>query len=158
MAYDAFYYTHESNGTGMIALAGVGGAEVKSNATRGTWPRLWAYTEWVFHHGTAPRLRTAGVVIGADQSEYVVHPIRNTQNVIVKWRFIMLESAGSGKVMTSSGTVLQTVPVGQYCDILVDSSGNMTSTTSPATFDPESTAGSEGVMDIVNEARQVEGV
>jgi hypothetical protein len=155
MSYDVFNYTNEEN-TGEVAMLSPSGAtELRSNATRGLHPRAALHGSWSLLDGVFPKTSFShtDTVLAAAGSQILAQAIVDNQGAVVKWRAILLESStGTAVVQTVTGTVLQTLGVNQYVDVLVDSSGNRTGTTTPAAFS-NNTPGSVGLLDIVEQAK-----
>lgn len=55
MAYEAFYYAHESNNTEVVALAGEDQLSIRSAAQRGTGPKGLLGAGRTFLNATGPR-------------------------------------------------------------------------------------------------------
>jgi hypothetical protein len=160
MAYEAFYYAHESNNTEVVALAGEDQLSIRTAMQRGNGPKALLDIGYAFLKGLGVQVQVGNSARGvAEGSEIVVHSIVNGQGNIIKWRYILLESSQNGSVKDLNNQVIRSVPPGYYCDINVDANGAITSTTTPAVFDPnDPPADSADVMEAVNDARASEGV
>lgn len=158
MSYDLFNFQNEANTGQVTMLAPMGESEVRSNRTRGSQPKSRIYDRWQWISGISPQVSVANGAASASGSEMVIHAIRDAEGKLVRWRVIVIETTDVATLKDAAGGVLQTPASGQYADLFVNVFNEITGSTSPLTFDRNTTAGSEGILDEVDVAKAEVGL
>lgn len=159
MSYDLYSFPNPSGMGKLLAVTAPNACTLNTAQEAMPWPRLRVLSGWMGVWGPGAEARVANVTVNASGSELVVHEVRDEHSVLVSYRFYVREASGGGKVVAVNGTVMRNVPEGMYTDLRLNSSGAVASTTEPATFDVNSPpAGSEGIIGLIDAAKQAAGV
>lgn len=114
---------------------------------------------WVYMTGTSPEVEAAGgLSIGSQGTKMVVHKIAASGGTGARTRMILLVGGPVQVKHDAAGMDATATDADTYIDTWWNTDGTINRIDDPEPFDRDTTPGSEGLMDEIDEAREANNI